>query len=86
MLLILSLILKDYLMVNVRSLVFAEVVDLKDGDIRLKEIFAFKQKGLTDSGEVDGSFILYKYVPKVYKKIKSKGIDSIDDIFLEFMK
>ena len=63
-----------------------EVVDLKDGDIRLKEIFAFKQKGLTDSGEVDGSFILYKYVPKVYKKIKSKGIDSIDDIFLEFMK
>jgi len=24
---------------------------------------------------------MYKYTPKVYNKIKSKGIDEIDDIF-----
>ena len=59
----------------------SEVVGIKDGEIKLKEIFAFKQKGLTPSGEVDGAFVLYKYVPEVYKKIKSKGITSIDDIF-----
>ena len=53
-------------------------------EIKLKEIFAFKQKGLTSKGEVDGSFVLYKYIPKVYSKIKSKGIDSIDDIFEKF--
>ncbi len=58
-----------------------EVIGMKDGEIKLKEIFAFKQIGLTKSKEVNGSFILYKYIPKVYNKIKSKGIDSIDDIF-----
>ena len=54
---------------------------MKDGEINLKEIFSFKQKGLTKSGEVNGSYIMYKYMPKVYNKIKSKGIDEIDDIF-----
>ena len=58
-----------------------EVCGLKDDRINLKEIFAFKQKGLTESGEVNGSFVLYKYIPKVYSKIKSKGITDVDDIF-----
>ena len=58
-----------------------EVYNLKDGEINLKEIFSFKQKGLTRSGEVNGSYVMYKYTPKVYTKIKSKGIDEIDDIF-----
>lgn len=58
-----------------------EVSGMKEGEIKLREIFAFKQKGLTSNGEVDGSFILYKYIPKVYNKIKSYGITSIDDIF-----
>lgn len=49
--------------------------------INLCEIFSFKQKGLTSSGEVDGAFDLKKKLPKVYKKIKNKGIDEIDDIF-----
>ena len=59
----------------------SEVYNLKDGEINLREIFGFKQKGLTKNGEVNGSYIMYKYVPKVYNKIKSKGIDDIDDIF-----
>jgi pilus assembly protein CpaF len=51
------------------------------GEIVLKEIFAFKQKKLLDNGRVDGEFQLYKYIPRAYKKISSKGIDYIDDIF-----
>ena len=58
-----------------------EVEGFKGDVIELKEIFSFKQKGLTNAGEVDGAFDLKKYVPKVYSKIKSKGIDDIDDIF-----
>lgn len=58
-----------------------EVAGLKNNEIELKEIFAFKEKGLTQTGEVNGSYIMYKYTPRVYKKIKSKGIDSVDDIF-----
>ena len=59
----------------------SELEDFQNGEIKLKEIFAFHQKGLTDSGEVDGEFILYPTVPKVYKKIKARGIRDIDDIF-----
>ena len=59
----------------------SEVYNLKDGEINLKEIFSFKQNGLTSTGEVNGSYMLHKYKPKVYEKIKSKGINEIDDIF-----
>ncbi len=63
-----------------------EVDSIKDGEINLKEIFAFKQKGLTSSGEVNGSYIMYNYIPNVYSKIKSKGINDIDDIFEQVKK
>lgn len=58
-----------------------EVDGFKDDTIELKEIFTFKQTGLTESGEVDGAFELKKKVPNVYKKIKSKGINDLDDMF-----
>lgn len=59
----------------------SEVVGFVGDEIKLKEIFAFKQKGLTTNNEVDGAFILYNYLPKSYLKIKSKGIKDIDYIF-----
>lgn len=59
----------------------AELESIKDGDIKLKEIFAFKQNGVTDKGEVDGTYIRYNFIPKIYKKIKAKGITGIEDIF-----
>ena len=59
----------------------SEVVGIKNDDIILKTIFEFKQKGLTNKGEVDGEFILENSVPEVYKKIVSRGIKDIDDIF-----
>lgn len=58
-----------------------EVDGFKDDMIELKEIFSFKQTGLTENGEVEGAFDLKKRVPFVYNKIKSKGIDDLDDIF-----
>ena len=58
-----------------------EVDGFKDDLIELKEIFNFKQTGITENGEVDGAFDLKKRVPTVYKKIKSKGINDLEDIF-----
>ena len=58
----------------------SEVVGIKDDKVNLKEIFAFKQNGLSEHGEVRGEFILYKYIPKVYDKMKRKGI-LLKDIF-----
>lgn len=54
---------------------------LNDDEIQLKDIFVFKQNGLTDKNEVDGEYTLLNNVPKVYNKIKTKGIDLIDDMF-----
>jgi Flp pilus assembly CpaF family ATPase len=59
----------------------SEITGFKDDMIILKEIFAFKQTGLTENGEVIGEFLLHNYIPKVYKKIVAKGIDSLEDIF-----
>ena len=58
----------------------SEVIGLTDGKVNLKEIFAFKENGLSEQGEVRGEFIQYKYIPKVYDKMKRKGI-ILKDIF-----
>ncbi len=59
----------------------SEVVGFKGDEIKLKEVFAFRQKGVTERGDVDGEFVLYNYVPKVYDKITRQGVTSVDDIF-----
>ncbi len=64
----------------------SEIVGFDGENIMLKEIFAFRQNGLTEKGEINGEFVLYNYIPYVYKKIKNKGIDSVDDIFDEIQK
>ena len=58
-----------------------EITEIKNGEIQTEKIFAFEQTGLTSSNEVDGAFIQYKYIPKAYKKIKSRGIDEVDRLF-----
>lgn len=58
----------------------SEIVGLKDDKVTLKEIFSFKENGLTNQGNVWGEFVVYKYIPKVYDKIKRKGI-VLDNIF-----
>ena len=59
----------------------SEIVGFDDDEIKMKEIFAFKQTGLVNGKEVDGEFIKNDYVPKVYDKIVSKGIYTLKDIF-----
>lgn len=58
-----------------------EVVGTLNGEINLQKIFGFKQKGLTLSKEVDGEFFQEKYIPKVYDKIKNRGIVEVDYLF-----
>ena len=49
---------------------------------QLKEIFSFTEEGISNNGEVIGSFKQYKYVPHVYEKMKRKGI-KLESIFGE---
>ena len=58
-----------------------EITGLENGEIIQKEIFKFRQTGVLPNGDVDGEFLLHKYTPKVYQRIKAKGIDNLEDIF-----
>lgn len=58
-----------------------EVVGIEKDEIKLNEIFAFNQTGLTKDGEVMGEFILNKENCETYKKLKSRGIEELKDIF-----
>ncbi len=58
-----------------------EITGIENGEIKQKTIFEFKQTGVLENGDVAGEFILHNYKPKVYDRIKSKGIDDLKDIF-----
>ena len=58
-----------------------EITGIKDGEIKQKEIFTFKQTGVLPNNEVMGEFKKENYIPKVYEKIKARGNDDLKDIF-----
>lgn len=58
-----------------------EIIGIENGEIKQKEIFEFIQTGVLENGDVDGQFVLNNYKPKVYNRIKAKGIDDLKDIF-----
>ena len=58
----------------------SEVVGFNEDKVKLKEIFSFKENGLSEQGDVRGEFILFKGIPKVYDRMKRKGI-SLKSIF-----
>ena len=60
----------------------SEVIGIKNDKVCLKEIFSFKENGLSEHGHVRGEFVVYKYVPQVYDRIKRKGIN-LENIFGE---
>ena len=59
----------------------SEIVGFTDDMIALKEIFTFKQTGILENGDIEGEFIKHDYIPKVYKRLKMRGINDLNDIF-----
>lgn len=47
-------------------------------ELKIKEIFAYKKNS---NQETSGEFIMYKFIPETYQKIKKQGINSLDNIF-----
>lgn len=58
-----------------------EIVGFEDDEIKLNEIFSFKQTGVKENGEVLGEFSFNKKSSNTYEKIKSRGINTLEDIF-----
>ena len=59
----------------------SEVVGVKDNELELNKIFEFKSDGISDTGIVQGEFILYEKIPNILNKIKDAGINDLDDMF-----
>ncbi len=59
----------------------SEITGFKNDVIELREVFSFRQKGLTEKGDVIGEFVMSKRVPTIYKKIKERGINTLEDIY-----
>lgn len=59
----------------------SEVDGLSDGVVNIRQIFEYKQIGVMDDGTVEGEFKLNRGIPRVYDKIKRKGIDRLDKMF-----
>lgn len=59
----------------------SEVDGMKDGNVCVKEIFSYVQDGLDKDGNVIGEFKMNNYIPKIYDKIRRKGIDIVDYLF-----
>lgn len=58
-----------------------EVVSFDNDEIKLNEIFAFKQTGVKKDGEVIGEFVFNKVTSKIYDRLKSRGITDLIDMF-----
>lgn len=58
----------------------SELIGFSGEDIKLNEIFSFDQTGITENGEVKGSFKTHG-MPSVIDKIEAKGIKNIRNIF-----
>jgi pilus assembly protein CpaF len=58
-----------------RKLVTISEICDEDGEIEVKDIFRFEREGVADDGGVTGYFTATGYVPKIYQRVKSFGID-----------
>ena len=59
----------------------SEIVGFNGDEIELNDIFTFNQEGITDIGEVNGSFKVSKKVPNCIKRLESYGFKDIRKIF-----
>ena len=59
----------------------SEINGITNGEINIKDIFAFTKQTITENGNLSGEFILYNQIPKCLSKIKNAGINDIDDMF-----
>ena len=59
----------------------AEVVDVKDDQVRLRNIFEYKLAGYTEDGQEVGTFVSGETKPKFYEKLHLVGGPQIDALF-----
>jgi len=59
----------------------SEVIDVKNDEYVLENIFKFTNDGVNSQGIIQGEFKLQEYVPRALLKIRNAGILDLDDMF-----
>lgn len=60
----------------------SEVIGFNNDMIKVRPIFEFIQKGLTDKGEEKGEYVKHKEKPHVYDILSSRGIKELENMFI----
>ncbi|MCA9406801.1 MAG: CpaF family protein, partial [Candidatus Omnitrophica bacterium] len=53
----------------------------EDFQLKLKDIFVFRQKGIDADGNVIGNFEPTGHIPKSFEEFSTRGLDIDKDIF-----
>lgn len=59
----------------------SEIVEVRDGNYCLQDVFGFQQEGLDEEGNAKGSFYACGYVPKCTRRFADAGVEISDDLF-----
>jgi pilus assembly protein CpaF len=64
-----------------RVMRISEIVEVKNGDYVMEDVFGFEQTGLDDEGRAEGHFYATGYKPACLARMRSEGCDLPDSLF-----
>ena len=64
-----------------RVMRISEIVEVKNGDYVMEDVFGFEQTGLDDDGRAEGHFYATGYKPACLARMRSEGCDLPDSLF-----
>jgi pilus assembly protein CpaF len=65
------------------ALRISEILDVKDGNYDVQDVFGFKQTGIDETGTAIGEFYATGYVPQCLERMKASGADISEAMFKE---
>ena len=66
-----------------RVMRISEIVEVRDGQYQLEDIFGFKPAGLDEGGRVHGAFYRSGYVPRCLERMAECGVELPRELFAE---
>ena len=66
-----------------RVMQISEIVDARNGNYHLEDVFGFEQLSVDAEGNVHGEFYATGYEPAALRRIRAAGIELSDDMFRE---
>jgi pilus assembly protein CpaF len=61
----------------------SEVLGIEDGEIAIRDIFVYEQKGVSADGRADGTFRATGHVPTFSDRLRTAGLDVDESLFRE---